>query len=89
MLANCATADVRFVASPVTGRGRAVSTPLRRVSGGFGPQIVCAQLRGLIPGRTYRVRIDSRQTRGPVGGTRTLRAVKTSRAKPRPQEGCG
>jgi hypothetical protein len=58
------------------------------VSGAFGQQVVCAQLRGLTPGRTYRVRIDSRQTRGPVGGTRVLRAVKAGRAKPHPQEGC-
>lgn len=88
VLANCSTADVRFVASPVSAGGRAISTPLRQVSGAFGAQIVCAQLRGLTPGHSYRVRIDSRQTRGPVGGTRVLRAVRTGAAQPRPQEGC-
>ncbi len=86
--ANCGTADVRFVAGPAGGRGRPIRSRPRRVSGAFGPQVVCATLRGLTPGRVYRVRIDSRQARGPVGATRVLRAVRTSRARPRPQEGC-
>ena len=88
VLANCSAADVRFVAAASRRGGRAITSRFHRVSGAFGQQVVCAQLRGLTPGRTYRVRIDSRQTRGPVGGTRVLRAVKTSRAKPHPQEGC-
>jgi hypothetical protein len=44
-------------------------------------------VRGLRPGRTYRVRIDSAQTRGAVGGTRLLRTV-SSRRRAFPQEGC-
>jgi uncharacterized delta-60 repeat protein len=88
VLADCGAADVRFVAGPAARRARALTTRYQRVSGAFGRQIVCARLRGLTPGRTYRVRIDSKQTRGPVGGTRVLRAVKPSRAKPHLQEGC-
>jgi uncharacterized delta-60 repeat protein len=86
VLASCSAATVRFVVAP-RGGGRAVTTRYVRVSGAYGPQIVCATLRGLRPGRTYRVRIDARQTRGPVGGVRALRAVPTGR-RTLPQEGC-
>ena len=88
VLANCSAATVRFVASPsARGSGRAVTTRFVRVSGAYGSQTVCAIVRGLKPGRAYRVRIDSRQTRGAVGGTRSLRAVPTGR-RALPQEGC-
>jgi hypothetical protein len=86
VLADCAAATVRFVASP-SGAGRAVTTRSVRVSGAYGPQLVCATVRGLRRGRTYRVRIESRQTRGAVGGRRVLRAVPTGRTT-LPQEGC-
>ncbi len=86
VLHNCAAATVRFVASP-SGGGRATATRYARVSGAYGPQVVCAVLRGLRPGRAYRTRIDSRQTRGAVGGTRLLRTVPTGR-RALPQEGC-
>ncbi len=89
VLANCSSATVRFVASPRPRRApaRAITTRLQRVSGAFGIQVVCATVRGLRPGRAYRVRIDSPQTRGPVGGTRLLRAVAAGR-RAFPQEGC-
>jgi hypothetical protein len=86
VLASCSAASVRFVVSPRSG-GRAVATRYVRVSGVYGPQLVCATVRGLRRGRTYRVRIDARQTRGPVGGVRALRAVPTGRTT-LPQEGC-
>jgi uncharacterized delta-60 repeat protein len=88
VLANCSAADVRFVASPGTGGGRPISSRPSPVPGRFGTQLVCGYVRGLKPGRTYRVRIASTRPRGPAGATRVLRAVKTSRAKPHPQEGC-
>jgi uncharacterized delta-60 repeat protein len=89
VLANCSAANVRFVASPTRRAGavRPITNRLQRVSGAYGIQVVCGSLRGLRPGRTYRVRIDSTQTRGPVGGTRLLRAV-ASRRRALPQEGC-
>jgi hypothetical protein len=64
--------------------GRAITTRFTRVSGTYGIQVVCAIVRGLRPGRTYRVRIDARQA---VGATRSLRAVPTGR-RILPQEGC-
>ncbi len=86
VLANCSAAGVRFVASPAARRGggaaRPIVTRLQRVSGAYGLQVVCARISGLRPGRTYRVRNDSRQTRGTVGGTRTLRALPTGRSPP-------
>ena len=84
--ARCSAATIRFVASTAR-RGRSVATRFQRVSGAFGRQVVCARLRGLAPGATYRVRIDSRQTRGAVGGTRVLRAVTGGR-RALAQEGC-
>ena len=87
VLANCSAATVRFVASLARGGGRPITTRPQHVSGAYGIQVVCAPLRGLRPGRTYRVRIDSRQTRGAVGGTRLLRAVAAAR-NALPQEGC-
>ena len=87
--ANCAAATVRFVASPATrrGGGRTVATRYARIAGAYGIQVVCARISGLRPGLAYKVRIDSRQMRGAVGGTRTLRAVAAAR-KALPQEGC-
>ena len=86
--ARCGSARVRFVASAGKGGGRPIATRLQRVYGAYGRQVVCAPLRGLKPGRTYRVRIDSTATRGPVGGERVLRAVASGRAG-LAQEGCG
>ena len=88
VLANCSAAEVRFVASPGTGSGRPISSRPWPVPGRFGPQLVCGYVRGLKRGRTYRVRIASTRRGGPVGATRGLRAVRTSRAKPRAQAGC-
>ncbi len=88
VLANCSAAEVRMVASPATGRGRALSSRPWPVAGRYGPQIVCGYVRGLKPGRTYRVRIDSTRPRRASGATRVLRAVKVGRANPRLQEGC-
>ena len=85
--ASCSAATVRFVASPDGGRGRPIATRNARVSGAYGAQVVCAHLHGLRPGRSYRVRIESRQTRGAVGATRALRAVAAGR-RAFPQEGC-
>jgi uncharacterized delta-60 repeat protein len=86
--ADCSSATVRFVASPVgRGGGRAITTRYARVSGAFGPQVVCAVVRGLRPGRSYRVRIGSRQAPRTIGVTRVLRAVPTGR-RALPQEGC-
>ncbi|MEA2195221.1 MAG: hypothetical protein QOG42_1655, partial [Solirubrobacteraceae bacterium] len=87
VLANCSAADVRFVASTTAGGGGPVKTRYQRVSGAYGIQVVCAFVGGLRPGRPYRVRIDSQQTRGTVGGARVLRAVATTR-RALPQEGC-
>lgn len=86
VLANCSAATVRFVASPSArhSRGRPITTRSRRVSGAYGSQVVCAIVRGLRPGRTYRVRIGARQA---VGAARSLRAVPTGR-RALPQEGC-
>jgi|GEM_PF-6022668 len=85
--ARCSSASVRFVASAGKGGGRPITTRLQRVWGAYGRQVVCAPLRGLRPGRTYRVRIDSTATHGPVGGQRTLRAVPTGR-RALAQDGC-
>ncbi len=85
---NCATSTIRFVASPTArSGGRAITTRFARVSGAYGPQVVCAIVRGLRRGRTYRVRISSRQAPRTIGVTRVLRATATGRGA-LPQEGC-
>ncbi len=85
----CATANLRFTVRPASGR--TVSTRVQRVPGRYGPQVVCAPLKGLRAGATYRIRI----TTSPAGGARSargaervLRAVRTTRRKAPPQEGC-
>ena len=67
-------------------RGRAISTQLQTVSGRFGPQVVCAPLRGLRPGARYTLRIAGAGG-APRGAQRVLRAISGSR-RTLPQEGC-
>ncbi len=70
---HCRTATVRF---EVTGPdGQVVRTAVQRVPGASGPQVVCAPLRGLRPGSTYRIRIAGSARGAPRAGRRLLRAV--------------
>jgi hypothetical protein len=82
---GCSTADVRFA---VTGpSGRTSATASRHVFGRWGPQVVCAPLRGLRPGGRYRIRIVGSHRGEPRGKQRLLRAVAPSR-RSSAQEGC-
>jgi hypothetical protein len=84
---NCASSTVRFVATPRgRGGGRTVTTRYAQVSGAYGPQVVCAFVRGLRPGHSYRLRLSSREAPA-LGRLRVLRAVPTGR-RALPQEGC-
>lgn len=82
---DCRTQSVRFTVQPPSGR--TVVTALQRVAGGFGPQVVCAPLKGLRPGARYRIRVSA-ATGGLRGAARVLRTVKPSARRALAQEGC-
>jgi uncharacterized delta-60 repeat protein len=81
---GCKTVDVRF---SVKGAGPILSTGVQRVFGRSGPQVVCAPLRGLRPGGTYKVRLEAAPKGGARGPQRTLRVAKPA-GKVLPQGGC-
>jgi uncharacterized delta-60 repeat protein len=82
---NCRATIVRFeVSAP---NGRTTRTAVQRVPAAAGPQVVCAPLRGLRPGGSYRIRIATSANAGPHGARRVLRAV-ASGGRGLAQEGC-
>jgi uncharacterized delta-60 repeat protein len=80
----CKTVNVRF---SVKGAGPVVSTVVQRVFARSGPQVVCAPLRGLRQGATYKVRLEASPKGGVSGGQRTLHVARPA-GKILPQEGC-
>jgi uncharacterized delta-60 repeat protein len=81
---GCEAVNARFTIKPP--KGRVVSTKLQLIPGRYGPQVICAPLRGLRSGARYRIRIAS-PAGGPVGDEVVFRALKPAR-RARPQRGC-
>ncbi|MEA2221030.1 MAG: hypothetical protein QOJ35_3656, partial [Solirubrobacteraceae bacterium] len=82
---GCRAVDVRFTVRGASGP--AVSTHVQRVLGRFGPQVVCAPLRGLRVGGRYRIRIEASPRGGAHGASRVLR-VPARAGRALAQEGC-
>ncbi len=86
--AGCAGARVHFVARPLRWRGRPVASRAQTVARSVGGQVVCARLRGLAPGRAYRVRIEPASGAArPRGASVVLRPGPPAR-RARAQSGC-
>jgi hypothetical protein len=82
---GCSRVNVRFtVAGP---GGRTVATTVQRVSGRYGPQVVCAALKGRRAGGRYAIRIVTSPASRARGAPRPLRASGPPRTVRR-QEGC-
>ncbi len=81
---GCAAVNLRFTIR--LARGGTVATKLQLVGGRYGPQVVCAPLKGLRPGARYRIRLTS-PAGGPGGDETAFRPLNPARMA-WPQHGC-